>query len=256
MVVQRLNSTKQKSISDKKTSEKMVDKKIQRKCKFYNSGFCRYKDECFFIHPKTICIEEACRDKNCLDRHPKQCRYEDKCRRRLSCLYKHKEMNHSEYVTLKSSNEHLKKEIQMLKLNLEATKTKLSKQEEVKKSEYILLQTSNNDLKKEIKVLKNSLEETKSKLLKVSTEMNIQKVNIKSYNVSDITGDSSTIPASYLRASTKQRKCFNCKGMFPRKTVLADHIMKTFGMIHSYQTRRESKAFPRRRGKALFSQLV
>ena len=108
MVVQRLNSTKLKIISDKITSV-MVEKKIQRKCKFYNTGFYRYKDECLFIHHKTICIVKACRDKKCMDRHPKQCRYEDQCRRRTSCLYRHEEGNHSEYLTLKSSNELLKK---------------------------------------------------------------------------------------------------------------------------------------------------
>ena len=97
----------------------------------------------------------------------------------------------------------------MLKFILEATKTKLStvsKQEEVKKSEYIFLQASNNDL---------------------------HKVNMKSYNVPDMTEDSSTIPANHLRASTKQRKCENCKEMFSSKTVLEDHIIKTFGMGYS-----------------------
>ena len=211
----------------------MVAKEIEKKCKFFNSGFCRYKDECFFIHPKTICIDKTCKDKNCVDRHPKQCRYEDQCRRRTSCLYKHKEVNHTEYETLESSNEHLKKEIQILKFNLDKIKTKLSnvsKQEEINNSEYILLQASNNDLKEEIQLLKKHLEKTQIKLLKVSTELDVEQVNTKSDIVSDMTEDSTIIPASHLRASTKQRKCENCMEMFPSKTVLEDHKIKTFGM--------------------------
>ena len=54
---------------------------------------------------------------------------------------------------LQSSNEHLKEEIQKIKINLDTA----SKQKKTNNSEYILLQDSNDDLKKEIKLPKKNL---------------------------------------------------------------------------------------------------
>ena len=60
------------------------------RCKFYNSGFCLFTNKCKFVHPKSNCPKESCRSKVCQLRHPKSCRYNDKCRRQTTCLYKHK----------------------------------------------------------------------------------------------------------------------------------------------------------------------
>ena len=53
-------------------------------CKFFNKGYCKFTSK--FEHPENKCTEESCRNKICRKRHPKQCRYKEKCRRQTSCL--------------------------------------------------------------------------------------------------------------------------------------------------------------------------
>ena len=67
----------------------MEDPKGKTRCKFYNSGYCKFADKCKFRHFKTICSESKCRSNTCTNRHPKLCRFKDEFRRRTSCLYIH-----------------------------------------------------------------------------------------------------------------------------------------------------------------------
>ena len=67
----------------------MCEEGIQRKCKYYNSGFGKNRDGCKYIYNPGICLELKCKDKKCLKRHPKACCFKTECRRRSSCLYKH-----------------------------------------------------------------------------------------------------------------------------------------------------------------------
>ena len=55
-------------------------KKKAKKCKFYNRGFCKYKQKgCRFPHPQQICKEYLnnlkCTIKDCGDRHPSDCKW-------------------------------------------------------------------------------------------------------------------------------------------------------------------------------------
>ena len=50
-------------------------KNYQRRCKFWNAGFCKYKKDCHLRHPDVICNKDNCSDKTCLDRHPKPCKH-------------------------------------------------------------------------------------------------------------------------------------------------------------------------------------
>ena len=81
---------------DKESKKKEVnDRDIKEKrCKFFNRGYCRYKLECRFAHPGEVCkmyLEgKRCNDKSCSDRHPKVCKWwlQGKCRRNY-CEYLH-----------------------------------------------------------------------------------------------------------------------------------------------------------------------
>ena len=44
------------------------------RCKFWNVGYCKHKNECQFLHPEIICSEGNCLDKACKKRHPKLCK--------------------------------------------------------------------------------------------------------------------------------------------------------------------------------------
>ena len=70
----------------------------KKKCKYYNRGYCKYKEQCTHSHFRTICDEfstngKCSNFKSCLFRHPKPCRFWTKkiegCRRGNTCLYMH-----------------------------------------------------------------------------------------------------------------------------------------------------------------------
>ena len=52
--------------------EEVRERKMNRKCKFFNVGFCKYKQkDCTFLHPENLCKEYVknlkCEIKNCSD---------------------------------------------------------------------------------------------------------------------------------------------------------------------------------------------
>ena len=69
--------------------EKMSKGSLQIKCKYFNPGYCKFKDNCKKMHPKMDCLQTLCLDKSCQNRHPKTCRYTWLSRRRSSCMYMH-----------------------------------------------------------------------------------------------------------------------------------------------------------------------
>ena len=62
---------------------------VREKCKYFNSGYCKYQDRCKLLHPKEEC-DYKCKIINCMKRHIKPCRYETNCRYKENCAYKHK----------------------------------------------------------------------------------------------------------------------------------------------------------------------
>ena len=62
---------------------------IQLVCKYYNTGFCKFKGECNSYRHIIICSKRGCREKTCPNRHPRKCRYQDQCRRRSTSRYSH-----------------------------------------------------------------------------------------------------------------------------------------------------------------------
>ena len=78
--------------------------KVYKRCKFYNTGFCRNRDNCLFQHAENICQEhletgKCDRFRTCLHRHPRECRYfsgDQNCFHGNSCAYLHSEVVISE----------------------------------------------------------------------------------------------------------------------------------------------------------------
>ena len=60
-------------------SDHTTEIKKRKRCRYYNRGFCKYKNKCRFAHPTKICTiyEETgnCGDQECDKRHPKQCKW-------------------------------------------------------------------------------------------------------------------------------------------------------------------------------------
>ena len=75
----------------------VVGERKKKRCRYFNRGFCRYFDKCRFGHPIDICKDylrdDKCERKECCDRHPKRCKWDNSdrgCRRGSECLYLHK----------------------------------------------------------------------------------------------------------------------------------------------------------------------
>ena len=66
--------------------------KVLKKCRFFNTGYCKYKQKCRFAHPKEDCKDSNCEGKECPYRHPKGCKWMERtggCRREHFCDYSH-----------------------------------------------------------------------------------------------------------------------------------------------------------------------
>ena len=67
---------------------------INKKCKFWNLGFCRERKECPFLHPETECSYIKFQDKTCKKRHRRICKKLSKtgyCKWGDNCQFSHKE---------------------------------------------------------------------------------------------------------------------------------------------------------------------
>ena len=73
----------------------------EKKCKYFDKGYCKYKSECKFAHSEEICkpyLEgRKCKENACKDRHPKVCKWWLKggCRR-TDCAYLHVTLVHDD----------------------------------------------------------------------------------------------------------------------------------------------------------------
>ena len=103
--------------SDRKVDtakDNLVDSdKIRKKsrCRYFNSGYCKYKERCKFKHPERTCPKYSdgeCKGKDCEDRHPKPCKYfssKSGCKRGESCNFSHDTLAHGEHIAEKVKNE-------------------------------------------------------------------------------------------------------------------------------------------------------
>ena len=52
---------------------------LVRKCRYYNRGYCKFKENCHYLHSSSVCDtflkDGICRKTDCKERHPKDCRY-------------------------------------------------------------------------------------------------------------------------------------------------------------------------------------
>ena len=76
------------------------NEKVLKKCKYFNTGFCKSRGKCLFLHPESICEDYLDSGKcdnfrTCQRRHPKICRYWVKSGECFqSCAYLHKTIEH------------------------------------------------------------------------------------------------------------------------------------------------------------------
>ena len=61
-------------------------------CKFYQNGYCKFRNQCRHQHVETVCETINCRSRECMLRHPRECKYYQRygrCKFNSYCLFKH-----------------------------------------------------------------------------------------------------------------------------------------------------------------------
>ena len=130
-----------------------------QKCWYNDNGFCKYGQECKKIHFKAICFRRNC-ERKCEGRHPKLCRFEEKCRflKEGICAFKH--VTHAnddqEIKALKIKMEHLETENKNLKNKVKDLEYNIAKEDINKK-----------ELTEKIKGKNSIIQESKGKLLEL-----------------------------------------------------------------------------------------
>ena len=132
-------------------------------CKYYNSGFCKFRNNCYYFHSEIVCTETSCIDKKCYKRHPKLCRYKDICRRRQTCLYRHEENeDHKEkLIKLEADNKALTDKLHEFTLKIEHTEKHNNEIEDLK--------NENSELKLKEATYKKDIEKLKTKIIFINT---------------------------------------------------------------------------------------
>ena len=174
-------------------------------CKFYNTGYCKFTENCKFDHPKNKCTESPCKNKLCRKRHPKQCRYKDKCRRQISCAFNHDEQINVHNVT-DSDLKHLKEEIEKLK-------------------------KQNNELEDKIKMLdldelRQELQDLKKQNYKLQDRVTMLESNKGSPNK---VGKILTMKKTKEQETKDKFQCSDCQKQFKHETQLQNHISDKHG---------------------------
>lgn len=91
-----------------------------KKCSYYNSGYCKYSKKengCKKYHPTESCAQINCKNQGCPLRHPKKCKFLEKCIFQKRCCYKHEKEPTKEDKIIAEEKElnNLKSEISLLK---------------------------------------------------------------------------------------------------------------------------------------------
>ena len=99
--------------------------KILKKCRFYNVGYCRSKSSCSFSHPITLCKKEQYKDRECPNRHLKDCKnyMKSDCKFGKQCEFTHdpkKRIKINQKVTQVFENENT---IEDIIVNFESTQS-------------------------------------------------------------------------------------------------------------------------------------
>ena len=83
-------ATKEAMNNIENVSKNIEQESEKKRCKWWNRGYCKFKQSCPYLHPKAICIEEQCSNKECEKRHPNICKNWQKGSCKFTnCEFKH-----------------------------------------------------------------------------------------------------------------------------------------------------------------------
>ena len=133
-------------------------------CKYFSSGFCKFRHKCLFEHVLEECKTKECDKRKCLKRHPKKCKF---FFLRSFCKFK-SESNYSHDIDLED------KELKAVRLEIET----ISKENKV-------IQLENEELKHKIDKMEEEMKKIREEVKiqeKESSKLKIENLEIKEIN--------------------------------------------------------------------------
>ena len=156
------------------TSGTDIYNKSTIKCRYFNVGYCKLKNECPYNHPEIEC-DHDCTDKTCNNRHKKECINGSNCyyNDNNKCEYLHNnKCEEPKKVNIKKENKILQEKIEELNVMFRKEIDELNLQ--LKKKEQII-----NDFNEKY----NNLSEIHNKCVKRIEQLEInKKINHKKNN--------------------------------------------------------------------------
>ena len=225
---------------------------VREKCKYFNSGYCKYQDRCKLLHPKENC-DYKCKIKNCMKRHIKPCRYQTNCRYKENCAYKHKKEispNTEEIVSLKKTMKVLldyksesEAKIKHLEEELKAIKSKKGKENVVDMCKTERLLVDFEKLKSEFQLLKLCQRNQINKNVEKDnqdTSLNDLKCNICNLTFKTGTGLKVHTDLEHpTQVSEAELKCKHCVITCSDLNVMKKHILRE----HKFKCTQCTEAF-------------
>ena len=100
-------------------------------CKYFQTGFCKFGDQCQKRHVKETCESMTCLHSLCIKRHPKVCKFfttQQKCKFSDTCAYKHViSKDKSDISVLKNELSSLKETINTMSEKIQFLESKIVK---------------------------------------------------------------------------------------------------------------------------------
>ena len=195
-----------------KIESKLTKKTGYFQCPHNNTGYCKFREKCFYQHFYSICSKTVCKNFECQNRHPKTCKFGESCKFKSKncCAYKHavhieknnsntQHVSHTNYDSIKKENQYLRKQVEDLQ-----------------------------------KVLSEEMENVKT----LKTEVDTLREDLKA-KTTLIDGLEKQSRETNLRIRKETIQCSLCNSAIPSEETLEEHLLKS----HSVDCQKCDKTF-------------
>ena len=149
-----------------------MNNKFQTKCRYYDKGFCKTRENCLYYHPTDDC-QNNCKNKKCTLRHRNLCRYKTHCYHNISgkCEYIHLTTEVLEEAMAVDDNQNSEAH----KVILTAPSPNFKDKYETEKNKSDRLEVLKKQYVDDKEKLQNEIKQLKNEIDRISEEIDIVK---------------------------------------------------------------------------------